>query len=65
MKKYLILCKNCIDRPESEYYCFLTGRLLWEGEMTNRSGFYCSKCGKVFKTEERFFVPKPIKKSKN
>ena len=65
MKKILKFCKNCIDKPENEYRIFLAGTLLWEGEMKERSAFYCSKCGREFGLGEKMFIFKPkLKKTK-
>ncbi|MDD5015237.1 MAG: hypothetical protein PHW73_09115 [Atribacterota bacterium] len=58
MTKLLKFCKNCIDRPESEYIIFGAGEVMWEGQMCGHSAFYCSKCEKEFKIGEKMFVPR-------
>jgi hypothetical protein len=58
MNKVLKFCKNCIDKPENEYYTFSAGELLWEGEMKGHSAFHCSKCEKEFEVGEKMFILK-------
>lgn len=58
MKKYLIFCKNCISKPENEYYHAWAGEFIWEGEKIGRSFFRCSKCRKEFEVKEKMFIPK-------
>ena len=65
MKKYLIFCKSCIDKPENKYRHVWAGKLMWENEMSDQSGWHCSKCRKEFEVNEKIFIFKSETKEKS
>jgi hypothetical protein len=56
MKKINRFCKECLDKPEKEYFRMFPIKTFWENGIGGHSDYSCSKCGKKFRIGDVMFI---------